>query len=64
MFVLFLLLSGPYSGHCLWFHKTSRYHSHTAHDVGLFRARDQTLRVLPEKTKHSKQADIQVFGGI
>jgi len=64
IFLLFLLLFGPCSGHGLSFHKTSRYHSYRAHNVGFFRARDQTLRALPEKSKHSKQADIQVLGGI
>jgi len=38
--------------------------SDTAHEVGLLRTSDQTLRPLPDNTKHSKQTDIHPFGGI
>jgi len=55
---------GQYSGHDLSFHGVSRYHSDTAHDVGVLRTSDQMLRPLPDNKYQSLQTYIHALGGI
>jgi hypothetical protein len=65
--LIFIFLSvglWSYSGLGLLFDGAFRYHSDTAHAVGLLWKSEQTLRPLPNNTQHSQDIDIYAQGGI